>query len=602
MRKFLIPLVLLCSAGLFSANAQINRLQTRETEWKNYALPQTNFIRKIDPDKRFTFRVPSDWPQQGDTFFFTGPHSATLEVVIQKVPEGYPLDSFFGAMLQVVKDTTGDAESILTRKTQLQDTETRELSFAFPDDEGQLIHSSSWITIKGPQALVFNLKVPIAHTAEVEPFFKAVVQSVIFLPQSYVLFEKMRDSAIKSPPAAPIHELENIVAALTGATAEREPLLIRLSSIFSSSPDVAIDLLLDSRPLVRAAAVQAVVRSNNSSLTPFLWDALDDQEPLVAEAAARALATSPSLIPDLVQHSLSGFHTETIARVWPFMSKEKRNELLTIVFKETAVRRPPPPAVPTPAKQRSKPGVSVSVAELTPVEPGKPVPVPAAALTMSNDPNVQIGALTLLAVVPPDDFKLPLAQIIASNYDPLIAIGLQVAFSRGETLPLAQLLKLVSSSDRNVRYAAVENLTLSAAVSDIPQIEALISKDGSRKDLDDNLKLAIKKIHLRNEINSAKSDIQRGDLIRKALHDSSLADFAWRFHCEAKVDGCASTPPAALKRDFEIKPFAENLFPQKVRHYAAIPKPGEAVQKFYETLHGLQMDSPRAQSNLVLMI
>ncbi|HEV2837152.1 MAG TPA: transglutaminase domain-containing protein, partial [Pyrinomonadaceae bacterium] len=138
--------------------------------------------------------------------------------------------------------------------------------------------------------------------------------------------------------------------------------------------------------------------------------------------------------------------------------------------------------------------------------------------------------------------------------------------------------------------------------SDIPQIEALISKDGSRKDLDDNLKLAIKKVNLRNEINSAKSDIQRGDIIRKALHDSSLADFAWRFHCEAKVDGCASTPPAALERDFAIKPFAENLFPQKVRHYTAIPKPGEAVQKFYETLHGLQMDSPRAQSNLVLMI
>ena len=602
MRKFLIPLVLLCSAGLFPANAQVNRSQARETEWKNYALPQSNFTRKIDPEKRFTFRVPSDWPQQGDTFLFTGPHSATLEVVIQKLPEGYPLDSFFAATLQGVKDTTGDAESILTRKTQLQDTETREVSFVFPDEQGQLIHSSAWITIKGPQALVFNLKVPIAHTAEIEPFFKAVVQSVIFLPQTYVMFEKLRESAIKSPPGAPIHELENIVASLTGATAERESVITRLASLFSSSPDVAIDLLLDSRPLVRTAAVQALVRSNNSSLTPFLWDVLDDREPLVAEAAARALSTSPNLIPDLVQHSLSGFQTETIARVWPFMSKEKRNELLTIVFKETAVHRPPPRATPTPAKPRSKPGVSVTVAELTPLEPGKPVPEP--ALALSNDPNVQIGALTLLVIVPPEDFKLPLARIMASNYDPLIAIGLQVAFARGETLPLAQLLKLVSSSDRNVSYWAVENLTLSANVPDIPQIEALISKDGSRKDFDDNLKLAIKKINLRNEINSAKSDVQRSDIIRKALNDASLADFAWRYHCEAKVDGCTSTP-RALKRDLAItaiKPFAENLFPQKLRHYTAIPKPGEAVQKFYETLHGLQMDSPRAQSNLVLMI
>jgi hypothetical protein len=51
-----------------------------------------------------------------------------------------------------------------------------------------------------------------------------------------------------------------------------------------------------------------------------------------------------------------------------------------------------------------------------------------------------------------------------------------------------------------------------------------------------------------------------------------------------------------------VKPFAENLFPEKVRHFTAIPKPGQSVQKFYETLHGLQMDSPRAQSNLVLIL
>src|SRR6185369_6782755 len=39
-----------------------------------------------------------------------------------------------------------------------------------------------------------------------------------------------------------------------------------------------------------------------------------------------------------------------------------------------------------------------------------------------------------------------------------------------------------------------------------------------------------------------------------------------------------------------------------VRHYTAIPNPGQSVQRFYETLNGLQMDSPRAQASLVLMI
>ena len=51
-----------------------------------------------------------------------------------------------------------------------------------------------------------------------------------------------------------------------------------------------------------------------------------------------------------------------------------------------------------------------------------------------------------------------------------------------------------------------------------------------------------------------------------------------------------------------MKPFGENILPAKVILYTAIPKPGEAVQKFHQTLHGLQLDSPRAQSNLVLVL
>src|SRR6185369_13113050 len=78
-----------------------------------------------------------------------------------------------------------------------------------------------------------------------------------------------------------------------------------------------------------------------------------------------------------------------------------------------------------------------------------------------------------------------------------------------------------------------------------------------------------------------------------------LDEFAWRYDCEGTVDGCGTGQPA-LKTDFTIKPFAENLFPRKVRHYAAIPTPGQSVQRFYETLNGLQMESPRAQASLVL--
>ncbi|HSK62364.1 MAG TPA: hypothetical protein VK893_00935, partial [Pyrinomonadaceae bacterium] len=88
MRKLLLPLLLFLAAGGFvSANAQASRTQAREAEWKNYRLPKANFSRQTDPENQFVFRVPADWQQQFG-LVFTGPHAATLKVVIEKVPEG----------------------------------------------------------------------------------------------------------------------------------------------------------------------------------------------------------------------------------------------------------------------------------------------------------------------------------------------------------------------------------------------------------------------------------------------------------------------------------------------------------------------------------
>ncbi|HEY0730418.1 MAG TPA: transglutaminase domain-containing protein, partial [Pyrinomonadaceae bacterium] len=140
-----------------------------------------------------------------------------------------------------------------------------------------------------------------------------------------------------------------------------------------------------------------------------------------------------------------------------------------------------------------------------------------------------------------------------------------------------------------------------ATVADIPRLEALISKNGSRKEVDDEIKASIKKINFRNELTTAKTEDERREIIHKALADASLAHFAWAFYCEAGTEGCTSNP-AELKRDVAIKSFAENLFPKRVEHFTAIPNPRQAVQKFYETLNGLQMDSPRDQSHLVIML
>src|ERR1044072_2283344 len=144
---------------------------------------------------------------------------------------------------------------------------------------------------------------------------------------------------------------------------------------------------------------------------------IDDKQLLVAEAAARALASAPDVVAQTIRHSMWGFNTEAIARIWPFMPDDKRAELLQMIFKKTAAPRkvnPPPVA----AKKLAS--VSVRTVELVPIKPGAPVPDITETIASSDDPNVQIGALTLLNTISPEEFKVPLARLMASNYNPLI--------------------------------------------------------------------------------------------------------------------------------------------------------------------------------------
>ena len=593
MRKlFLLVCLWWCCA--VSAFPQLTPSQTREAEWKAYALPQTNFARQKSADNRVVFRVPADWKQQGIELTFAGPYSSSIRVFVQEIPDGYPLQDYVTSFLQAVRDNAGTPDATLTRKTQIQDFEAREIFLENPNAEGEVFRSVFWVTVNGPLALAFNFKAPVAHATELEPFFKATVQSVVFLPRYATSFEALRTTAVKAGTTSPIYELENIVASLDELGVDREPAITRLAALFASQPDAPLDLLVDGRPIVRSVAIQALVRSNNSSLTPFLSDPVDDRDPLVAEAAARVVATRPGVIDELIERSMSGHRIELIARLWPFMSKEKRMDLLQRIFSQTAHRNADPPP---PAKAPTKPEVTVSVKELRAVKPGEaPPPV---AKNFSNDPNVQIGALTLLVDVSPEEFKLPLDRIMASNNDELIELALQVAYIRGEALPVEPLLKLVKSTDLQLSGFAASCLAFSAGISDIARIEPLISKDPAKKALDDELKTTIKKIRFRHELSNAKSAKEQREILGKAQGDAALADFAWRYDCEATVTGCPQTAP---KRELTVKPFGENLFPKKVRHYIAFPKPGEAVQKFYETLQGLQLDSPRSQASLALML
>ena len=564
MRKLLVVLICLFCGSTISLNAQIPSLEARDAEWKSYSLPQSNFTRHVTPDKTLVFRVPADWKKEENELAFVGPHGARLSVAPATLPAGYPLTEYVAGTLTAIADEIGSTESILTRRTQFQDLEAREIYLESPDQQGKMFRSTTWITITGPLVVRVNLLVDVEHATQIEPLFKATVQSVMFVPASFAEFESSRLEAI-TPAAGPIHELENIVASLNELNSDREAAINRLTPLFVSQPGVAVDLLIDRRAVVRSAAAEALARSRNNVLRHFLWYVLEDSDPFVAEAAARRLGPQVDIAAQLLNRSWSKNATETIARVWPFMSQPERVKFMQGLFNQK-----------------------------------------------TPDKGVQTAALILLRTMRPDEFKLPLARILTTNYEPLTIVALRVANDRGESLPVDSLMKLATSTNEKIKTLAVESLGQSAAVSDIARVESLISKapvptetkeKDARKAFDDEIKLSVKKIRFRNDFSLAKTAEERREIIRKAALDSSLEDFAWRFDCELTDAGCApSTTTRKLPPDFRIKSFAENLFPQKVTHYSAIPNPAQAVQRFYETLHGLQLDSPRAQSSLILMI
>jgi tetratricopeptide (TPR) repeat protein len=566
MRKLPVLLICLLFGSVISLNAQVSRLQERDAEWKSYSLPQTHFTRQVTPDKDLVFRVPADWKQEGAALLFNGPNKSTISIATQTLPEGYPLTDYVARMLKGIGDWMGSTESILTRRTQFQDLEAREIHFDMPDTEGTVFRSITWITISGPLAVSVNVMAPVEHAPAVEPFFKATVQSVMFVPANFAEFESTRLEAMSTTATGPIHEVANIAATLNEPNSDREAAINRLTPLFVSQSNVAVDLLLDRRAVVRSAAAEALARSKNPALKYFLWHLLDDPDPFVAEAAARRLGQENDVVPQLLHRSWTKDATQKFARVWPFMSKEKRVKFFQGLFSQT---RP--------------------------------------------DRDAQMGALTLLGTLTPAEYKLPLARIRAAKNDSLTTVALRVANDRGEALPVVQLMKLAASQEDKVKRLAVESLGQSALVADIPQLEALLAKtptpaanakdeeSTARKALHEEIKLSIKKIRLRNDLGLAKDAAQRREIIRKTSTDAALADFALRFDCELSDAGC-STAPRSLPPDFKIKSFAENLFPQKISHYTAIANPAQTVQRFYESLHGMQLDSPRAQANLILVI
>ncbi len=374
----------------FSAGAYAQDSVAREAEWRAYKLPTSNFVRYVDPSKTIMFRVPAGWQQQGAEPIFKGPEETHLQLVIEKVPDGIPLQALVAGALQNLRNLPGGPDSLKIRRTQLSGVEAREIAFELADARGTLSRRILLCAVDGANAVTLVFIAPLARAAELEPYFKAVAQSaVIFRSHTpifkndfhYEDFESLRKSAIKDSPAARIDEVQSLVSELDGGdSALRARMVTRLASIFAASPDSAIDLVLEQRPLVRAATIEAIAASGNKSLDPFLFIALSDPDSYVAARAAIAVAARPDAVP-LLRSEIGSSNYTMLLRAAAFLDEKARIQIATELFNGTYLKPPrfelrPPLIKGKPAQAPPPPPIVVRPPGQQPPGAKKPVAGP----------------------------------------------------------------------------------------------------------------------------------------------------------------------------------------------------------------------------------
>lgn len=636
LRHWIALAFILC---LFAAEsrAQSADVAAREADWQNYKLPSSDFARYTDPMKVIAYRVPVEWKQQEEGQVFVSGDGVELKVVLDEIPEGVPLRSYVASVLQGVRQAAIGSDEVVVRRTQMSGLEAREIVFEMADERGSLKRAVIWIAVEGPRAVSFVFTAPIGRAAQSEAHFKAVVESAIIFGNMWKL-EQLRSSASLEDKPGRIDEMLLLIPDLDGLnTQARAKALARLAKMFAESPDFVADLTEDPRPMVRAAALEAIGLSRNEVLEGFLLSALNDPDAFVAERAAKSLFSlvpgTAKLLRDSLNAPMSFGHHKAL-RAIALADDETRAGVIVDLFKRTKPPLiiplpPPPPArsarkkVPPPPAQ--PPGGMIATAVGKGVGPD---------LTKFPDLDRSTLALILLRGVASADVKIPIDDIIADGNNVTLSLALEIAFDRKEQLPAETLFKLLDSPSKEVRRLAAINLGESASVSDIARIEARaekLSSDSSATDKTKNedkenamplafeLRRSIKIIRLRDELAGAVGDLRK-QLINRAMSDKEIADWVWLRFIRDRDTTLASQKHAAgasgqiqsaqiqsadrqnEQKRVEIAPLGENIFPANATLYAALPNPAQALGKLGDALSGLQLETAQTQANLTFML
>ncbi len=623
----------------FAARAKDADRNTRTMQWENYALPAGDFTRFVDKQQGFSLWRPADWQEGGRLgaaiSFGKQAGEQTVLIVTEPLAEGYGVANYTTAILRNLRKEPLNADSVVVRRVLIGGVEGREISYEIEGAAG-IVRQVYWVTQVGPRGFGFILTLPLAEHETVEPYFKRMMMSVRFNSTGHwnEAFETLRSKLVAGIKSNQDAEAAKLSEAIRTAKEPTAAVSQRITALAEKAPEVALELLTDYDPNVRAASIAALGKSSSSRFNEALVWALTDKDVFCSQAAAQALsergatgvAAIKSNLPKLVEAN------SALLRVAALLNDEAARELaeellkgneaapqlagmqLAVAFPLKGLRLPYTKLFTTDQVQLI--GSTMEAIRLRrPLED-----VPDLLKMIGTDAELwAVHALGELATPALETQLDERRKSLSARYDKLLSskgvMTIRAAASSSLPPPPPLALPKTAGTKRNVGKPPMMGipggvptgitvnsgyLNHSSPASTPPTIFKVQDELTKLWSLITELEDALTKIKLRDRWAGAKDEAARRAILDEASKVDRLKQWA---NATLKAPPVASTFPHLDLAKLKNTPLTgETLFPSNATLYLTAPNFEQTMNQLDAALSGIQMGTVRDQMTFALLL
>jgi transglutaminase-like putative cysteine protease/tetratricopeptide (TPR) repeat protein len=593
-----------------TGGAQGVERSARAAQWDSYQFPAGEFIRFVDKQSGLSFWHPADWKESkgsnGSFVFRPALQGANMIVTVENIPEGLGVASYASSVRQSFRGESVKPDSTTVRRVMMGGLEWREIAHEIQSPGGAMVHQTIWLATAGPRAYGFTLNVETGELEKQEPVFKRMVSSARIGAAGHWdrEYETLRANLAPVAQSGASHEVEAVAIAEDLRTGRESfaKSVDRIHELFSKSPDAALDLVTDTDPQVRTAAISALGKSSQAwSADALIW-ALSDNDVHAGTAAAQGLAArGPSALAAVKDRlpALAGTPS-AIIRAGVAFGEDASRELIDALMRG----------------DESKQHLAGLLLAITLQQ--SDLRLPWSKLIAANDLGVLHATIAVLARHRPVDAASEIARLLGGEHE------LWAARALGEIAPgrtvqdlqkrIAEIDARLSALGKPATGGGQAGTKKSAGGRDDSKEQKerpSLATSAELKSKPEDLRLAL----LRGELDSSKRKIEfrdrwdraKNDAERRAIDSeinkghSDLKDWAdiSLLRISDKSAAVADLDPAKLK---DAPTTGETLFPKETYSYVLAPDFAGTIERLDSALSGVQMATVRDQMTLALIL